>query len=105
MDFLQAGEASIFQLVRRQMRVLHQVAGENDGEYTDTDLVIDSAGNLYGTSVQGGDFGGGTVFQLAPSGNGWTHTVLYSFTGGSSNRLSGTVALSRVGPPPPGCTT
>src|SRR5882762_3808853 len=64
-------------------QVIYSFAGENDGEYTDTDLVIDSAGNLYGTSVLGGDFGGGTVFQLAPSGNGWTHTVLYSFTGGA----------------------
>src|SRR5882757_10244965 len=64
-------------------QVIYSLAGENDGEYTDTDLVIDSAGNLYGTSVQGGDFGGGTVFQLSPSGNGWTHTVLYSFTGGA----------------------
>jgi uncharacterized repeat protein (TIGR03803 family) len=64
-------------------QVIYSFAGEDDGEYTDTDLVIDSAGNLYGTSVQGGDFGGGTVFQLSPSGNGWTHTVLYSFTGGA----------------------
>src|SRR4030081_3305950 len=64
-------------------QIIYNFAGNNDGEYTDTDLVIDSAGNLYGTSVQGGDFGGGTVFQLAPSGNGWTHTVLYSFTGGA----------------------
>ena len=64
-------------------QVIYSLAGEDDGEYTDTDLVIDSAGNLYGTSVLGGDFGGGTVFQLAPSGNGWTHTVLYSFTGGA----------------------
>ena len=64
-------------------QVIYSFAGEDDGEYTDTDLVIDSAGNLYGTSVQGGDFGGGTVFQLSPSGTGWTHTVLYSFTGGA----------------------
>jgi len=64
-------------------QVIYSLAGENDGEYTDTDLVIDSAGNLYGTSVQGGDFGSGTVFQLALSGNGWTHTVLYSFSGGA----------------------
>lgn len=64
-------------------QVIYSLAGEEDGEYTDTDLVIDSAGNLYGTSVQGGDFGGGTVFQLTPSGNSWTHTVLYSFTGGA----------------------
>jgi uncharacterized repeat protein (TIGR03803 family) len=63
--------------------VIYSLAGDEDGEYTDTDLVIDNAGNIYGTSVLGGDFGGGTVFQLAPSGNSWTHTVLYSFTGGA----------------------
>jgi uncharacterized repeat protein (TIGR03803 family) len=61
--------------------VLYSFAGGSDGEYLDTDLVIDSAGNLYGTTVQGGTFGGGTVFQLSPSITGWTHTVLYSFTG------------------------
>jgi len=54
---------------------------EEAGEYPDTDLIVDGAGNIYGTSVTGGDFGTGTVFQLAPSGNSWTHTVLYSFTG------------------------
>ena len=62
--------------------VIYNFAGSNDGEYLDTDLVMDSAGNIYGTTVQGGDFGSGTVFQLSPSGSGWTHTVLYSFTGG-----------------------
>ena len=40
------------------------------------------AGNLYGTSVLGGEFGGGTVWQLSPVAGGWVHTVLYSFTGG-----------------------
>jgi uncharacterized repeat protein (TIGR03803 family) len=63
--------------------VIYNFAGGNDGEYLDTDLVMDSAGNIYGTTVQGGDFGSGTVFQLSPSGSGWIHTVLYSFTGGN----------------------
>src|SRR6266576_6230508 len=62
--------------------VIYSFAGVEDGEYADTDLAIDKAGNLYGTTVPGGDFGGGTVFQLSPSGNDWVHTVLYSFTGG-----------------------
>jgi uncharacterized repeat protein (TIGR03803 family) len=62
-------------------RVIYSFGGGADGEYTDTELVIDNAGNLYGTSVQGGTFGGGTVFQLTPSGSGWTHKVLYNFTG------------------------
>jgi uncharacterized repeat protein (TIGR03803 family) len=64
-------------------KVIYSFAGGNDGEYLDTDLVMDSAGNIYGTTVLGGDFGSGTVFQLSPSGAGWTHTVLYSFTGGN----------------------
>src|SRR5580700_4580165 len=64
-------------------KLIYSFAGGNDGEYLDTDLVIDSAGNLYGSTVQGGDFSSGTVFQLSRSGAGWTHTVLYSFTGGA----------------------
>lgn len=64
-------------------KVLYAFAGGNDGEYLDTDLVIDSAGNLYGSTVQGGTHSSGTVFELSPSGSGWTHTVLYSFTGGA----------------------
>src|SRR5258707_6251522 len=60
--------------------LIYSFSGGPDGEYLDTDLVVDNAGNLYGTTVQGGS-GSGTVFQLAPSGIGWTHTVLYSFSG------------------------
>src|SRR4029077_2239821 len=65
-------------------QIIYMFAGGNDGEYVDSDLVIDGAGNLYGTSVQGGQFGSGTVFQVTPTANGSsTHTVLYSFTGGA----------------------
>ena len=42
---------------------------EDEGEYADTDLETDSAGNIYGTTVLGGEFGGGTVFQLSPTPN------------------------------------
>jgi uncharacterized repeat protein (TIGR03803 family) len=62
-------------------QVLYSFAGDTDGEYIDSDLIMDSAGNIYGTSVQGGAFGTGTVFELSPSNGTWTHTVLYSFTG------------------------
>ena len=61
-------------------KVIYSFAGDEDGEYPDTDLVFDHAGNLYGTTVRGGDFSSGTVFQLTPTG---THTVLYSFTSGN----------------------
>jgi uncharacterized repeat protein (TIGR03803 family) len=61
-------------------KLIYSFAGGGDGEYTDTELVRDSAGNLYGTSVQGGTYGGGTVFQVTPGG---VHSVLYNFTGGA----------------------
>ncbi|MBA3914921.1 MAG: hypothetical protein H0X25_13955 [Acidobacteriales bacterium] len=63
-------------------KVIYSFAGDEDGEYPDTDLVLDKAGNIYGTTVLGGDFGSGTVFMLSRSGNGWSHTVLYDFTSG-----------------------
>jgi uncharacterized repeat protein (TIGR03803 family) len=46
-------------------------------------LIFDHAGNLYGTTVFGGRFNGGTVFQLVPSGDAWTEAVLHDFTGGN----------------------
>lgn len=61
-------------------KLIYSFAGGGDGEYTDTELVMDASGNLYGTSVQGGTYGGGTVFEVTPSG---VHTVLYNFTGGT----------------------
>jgi len=63
-------------------KVLYSFTGNSDGGYPDTDLVVDAAGNLYGSSVEGGTFDSGAVFKLSPSTTGWTETVLYSFTGG-----------------------
>jgi uncharacterized repeat protein (TIGR03803 family) len=43
-------------------------------------LVFDKAGNLYGTSAQGGIYDAGAVFELTPkAGGGWTTKVLHSF--------------------------
>ncbi len=46
-------------------------------------LTIDSAGNLYSTTCGNGAHNFGNVFELSPSGGGWTYTDLYDFTGGS----------------------
>jgi uncharacterized repeat protein (TIGR03803 family) len=46
-------------------------------------LVMDGAGNLYGTTWGGGAYGFGSVFKLSPSGSGWTYASLHDFTGGS----------------------
>ena len=69
----------------------------NDGADPSGDLVADSAGNLYGTTIAGGGAtacqnggtqveGCGTIFELSPptAGHGtWTETVLYRFQGGT----------------------
>jgi uncharacterized repeat protein (TIGR03803 family) len=51
--------------------------------YAAGSLVLDHAGNLYGTSEQGGSFNHGQVFELSHSGKVWTKSTIYSFTGGS----------------------
>lgn len=43
-------------------------------------VISDPAGNLYGVAGEGGSGGWGTVFELSPSGSGWTETTLYNFT-------------------------
>ncbi len=61
--------------------VIHSFSGL-DGNFPVAGLVIDAAGNLYGTTQFGGDYDDGTVFELSPSAGGWTENVLHSFTGG-----------------------
>jgi uncharacterized repeat protein (TIGR03803 family) len=78
--------------------VVYSFQDGNDGAEPHAGMILDSAGDLYGTTVSGGGNGivkncCGTVFKLEPnSGGGWTESVLYSFTGrndgsGSSSSL------------------
>ncbi len=65
--------------------VLHNFGTtETDGYYPFASLIIDAAGNLYGTTYEGGIYGVGTVFELTNTGSGWTESVLYNFTGGDN---------------------
>jgi len=70
----------------QSFNVLYTFAGGSDGYYETGGVIRDSAGNLYGTTADGGDvscvspYGCGTVFKVDPSGN---KTVLYNFTGGT----------------------
>ena len=61
--------------------ILHTFVGTSkDGANPLAPLVLDSAGNLYGTTQLGGAFGLGTVFKLDTTG---AITLLHSFTGGA----------------------
>jgi uncharacterized repeat protein (TIGR03803 family) len=60
------------------------VYGAATGSFPSAGLIMDSAGNLYGTAFGGGAHNLGAVFELSPTTSGsWNETVLYSFAGGS----------------------
>ncbi len=64
-------------------RLLHIFGGASDGYWPQNSLIMDAAGNLYGTTSDGGPGGsggqgGGTVFELSPSGNNWNFSTIYA---------------------------
>ncbi len=59
---------------------IYTFSGNNTG--SSAKLVMDFAGNLYGTTNGDGAYGQGSVFKLTPSNGGWTYTSLHDFTGG-----------------------
>jgi uncharacterized repeat protein (TIGR03803 family) len=63
----------------QQEKVLYSFGPTYQDASLPAGLVIDAAGNLYGTSSYGA-YDGGTVFELTPTATGaWTETVLYNF--------------------------
>ncbi len=84
-------------------QVIYSFASESDGE-SPHGLVLDSSGNVYGTTQGGGSLncsvGCGTIFELSPpaiQGGSWTKTILYSFTGGSDGSSPQTPAIDAQG--------
>ncbi len=56
-----------------------------------------TSGNLYGATTSGGTGGGGTVFELSPSGGGWTFSVISSLVGVENLGPFGSLAIDRNG--------
>jgi uncharacterized repeat protein (TIGR03803 family) len=82
--------------------VLYRFEGKGDGAYPQAPLVLDSKGNLYGTTANGGSFAGpcatygcGTLFRITPAGK---EEMLYRFKGLPDGRMPmGPVVLGSNG--------
>jgi uncharacterized repeat protein (TIGR03803 family) len=87
------GGGTVFQLAISgnigTQTVLYNFCSQGGSDCTDGYVpngpgILDSAGNLYGTTVQGGankfeNGGAGVAYKLSPDGNSWTEVVLYNF--------------------------
>jgi uncharacterized repeat protein (TIGR03803 family) len=95
--FCDSGDGVVFELDTSGSLIVLHTFGGGDGANPGSALVFDPAGNLYGTTLNGGTgcggVGCGTVFKLSPNGDGaWTESVLHSFCS-----LSGCVDGNSVG--------
>ena len=96
-----AGCGTVFELSPREdggwtEKVLHSFGRGTDGNYPQAGLIMDAAGNLYGTTLYGGynpcPWGGGcgTVFELSPrEDGGWTERVLHNFNYNAYSEFGG----------------
>lgn len=64
--------------------VIWEFGSGSDGANPNGVLIFDAAGNLYGTTENGGENNYGTAFELIFSGGAWTESILYEF-GSTSN--------------------
>jgi uncharacterized repeat protein (TIGR03803 family) len=91
------GDGTVFERSQAGVyTVLFSFPGGAKGSNVFAPVVEDPAGNLYGTTDNGGktrcgSAGGGTVFKLAPDG---TQTVLYAFRGGRDGCVPGEPGLA-----------
>ena len=83
--------------------ILHSFSGMSDGWAPIAGLVLDSAGNIYGTVEEGGSrncngFGCGVVFKLSPTNSGnWTFRSLYIFSGADGEEPDSPLVFDKNG--------
>jgi uncharacterized repeat protein (TIGR03803 family) len=81
---------------------LYAFTGGADGNFPNSGLVLNATGDLFGTTMSGGQGGqtdGGTVFELWRNDGRWTETVIWNFTTSSTVGYHpyGTVAFDAAG--------
>jgi hypothetical protein len=64
---------------------VHYFTGEPDGDGPTGGVIFDRNGDLYGATVEGGEFGYGAVFHVRRDGKAWKESVPFSFNGEDGN--------------------
>jgi uncharacterized repeat protein (TIGR03803 family) len=64
----------------QSFHVIHSFSGQADGANPTSGVTMDAAGNLFGTTRDGGPYGYGTVFKLSHRGSNWILSRLHIFT-------------------------
>jgi uncharacterized repeat protein (TIGR03803 family) len=90
------GDGSVFEIARGSstMTTLASFSGTN-GALPEGGLTIDAAGDLFGTTNQGGTYSDGTVFEIANGTN--AVTTLATFNGANGARPEGGVVIDSAG--------
>jgi hypothetical protein len=79
-------------------RVLHSFGIGQDGAGVWSSLTLDERGNIYGSTIGGGVYHSGTIFELAPtSKGGWVETVVHSFKFPHDGESPNTLTLDSKG--------
>ena len=79
--------------------VIHNFTGGADGAGPTSGVIMDSAGNLYGTTAWSDNREPpGVVFELSPSGGGWTEQVIYdTYTDAAGLTMDGAGNIFSIG--------
>ncbi len=77
--------------------ILYSFMAGDDGVHPQSGLIMDTAGNLYGTTSGGGPNSAGTVFELSRSGDAWTEKIIYAPTVDDSIGMYAGLAMDGAG--------
>ncbi|HEY1654159.1 MAG TPA: choice-of-anchor tandem repeat GloVer-containing protein [Candidatus Tumulicola sp.] len=83
----------VFELTNTTETILHDFTAGKDGFGPGNPVIFDSAGNLYGTTPDGGVGYQGTVYEISSTAKGWHEKIIHAFTGGKDGGVGSLGAL------------
>jgi uncharacterized repeat protein (TIGR03803 family) len=95
-----SGYGTVFELSKANNwaeTVVYNFTNQNDGAVPYAGLIADGHGNFYGAATEGGVQGGGSIFELTPSGSGWNFAAIQSLPGSGISGTFRNLMLSPTG--------